>query len=511
MTSFLSDKNIHKLQYELRQLYPENQWVKIQSSVRDSARVWFSQHTDTLQMVYQRDGLNGLNKKFIGDMMASAEYFDNTNEPAYAQDQLFDTEISDPNIVADQPMPYVTGIENPMFTFSTFSKTYGANGEPETKYVYRRRPSDMAGTDPGSRLVSHTLTGPGTRRGPNKFYGDYQTSTANSFNPGLRPGKTMNDRLSTGDSLLQVGANEEYNITDHLSVRQGFDSRNCEGCQLKPVPPRYTQPRYPQPAPAPKPQSPLDLLKRLAKPFEKLGFGARVSREDARYGYDYGSNMKKSIYNTDQSKFFPNAYPGYQLGSMVDEYDSENGRYIPYPNNVTTNVAKTLNQLQFGDVPVVTEMSKDEIAVLGHQLHRQKDRPKRQRAPAVDGCGIPRREYIELHDDYPTNQVRAKFHLDQIYNTPESRINTIMDPVMGKTAMWQSQERSMLEIPCSSMDRAVRTSGGPDYSRARQYPDGYADSLAVPGCGSCNSEPRRQAYPTRDFVPTLYTTTYGQI
>jgi hypothetical protein len=158
-------------------------------------------------------------------------------------------------------------------------------------------------------------------------------------------------------------------------------------------------------------------------------------------------------------------------------------------------------------------MSKDEIAVLGHKLLRQKDRMKRQRPPAVDGCGIPRREYIELHDDYPTNQVRAKFHLDQIYNTPESRINTILDPVMGKTAMWQSQERSMLEIPCSGMSALPQSKGSAisRYERAHQYADGYADSLASPGCGSCNSVPRRQAYPTRDFVPTLYTTTYGQV
>ena len=489
MTSFLSDKNINRLQYQLRQIFPENKWVSIQSSVRDSARVWFSQHTDTLQLIYQRDGLEGLNKKFISDMMASAEYFEHTEEPAYAQDQLFDTEISDPNITADQPMPYVTGIQNPMFTFSTFTKSYDANGVPETKYIYREKPNYGA-----PNFMSHTLQGPGPRRGPIKHYSDtdFQPSMANYESP--------------------------YNITDRLS-RQGF--KDCDNCQPRPQPQPSNlrfRPNIPQQVETNKSGNiVLDVARRFLKPLKMPFNGTAGRREDAsaQISGNYGEMMNRNIYRTDQSKFFPNAYPGYQLGSMVDEYNSDNGRYVPYPNNVTTNVTKTLNQLRFGDVPVVTEMSNDEIAMLGHRLYRQKDRPKRQRAPAVDGCGIPRREYIELHDDYPTNQVRAKFHLDQIYNTPESRINTVLDPVMGKSAMWQSQERSVLEIPCSSMDRVPHgfseNKAIDRYDAGRPYPDGYADSLSVPGCNSCNSEPRRQAYPTRDFVPALYTTTYGQV
>jgi hypothetical protein len=475
MTSFLSDKNINRLQYELRQIFPENKWTGIQSSVRDSARIWFSQHSETLQLIYQRDGLEGLNRKFISDMMASAEYFEHTNEPAYAQDQLFDTEISDPNIVADQPMPYVTGIENPMFTFSAFSKTYGAKGEPETQYIYREKPN-YGPRNP----MSHTLQGPGPRRGPIRHYSDYGPTDKSP-----------------------------YNITDRIS--QGF--RDCETCPQPQPPPRTSNLRFrPQVSEPPKATNTLiSVAKHFLKPF-KSPFGTRQTREDASYQIsgNYGPTMSENIYRTDQSKFFPNAYPGYKLGTMVDEYDSENGMYVPYPNNVTTNVTKTLNQLRFGDVPVVTEMSNAEIAQLGHQLYRQKDRPKRQRAPKVDGCGIPRQEFIELHDDYPTNQVRAKFHLDQIYNTPESRINTILDPVMGKTAMWQSQERSMLDIPCSSMD-SVPAAFATDRYQRRKYVDGYSDSLSVPGCSSCNSEPRRQAYPTRDFVPTLYTTSYDQV
>lgn len=486
MTSFLSDKNISRLQYELRQLFPENKWVAIASSVRDSARVWFYQHTDTLQLIYQRDGLNGLNKKFISDMVASAEYFDNTNVPAYQQDQLFDTDISDPNIQADQPMPYTTGIENPLFTFTTFSKGWDASGTPETKYIYSQKPNYGE-----KNALSHTLQGPGNRRGPIKHYSDV------SSNPQL------------SDALLQTKNNEQYNITDKISY-QGFDSQQksssqCKDCNRVPMP--YVRPSQ-QTMPTHKDDS--NLIRQIQKMFVKPFKNAFTSREDAAADIQsnnyYGQQLSKNIYNTDKSKMFPNAFGGYTLGKMVDSYDSENGKFIPYPNNTTTNVMKTINQLQFGDVPIATEMSNDELAVLGHQLYRQKDRPKRQRPPQVDENGIPRREYFDLFDDYPTNQVRAKFHLDQIYNTPESRINTIMDPVMGRTAMWKSQERSVLDIPCSSMSGVQQKAG-----MGRTYPDGYADSYSTPGCRLTNSEPNRTAYPTRDFIPPRYTTNYSRI
>lgn len=440
MTSFTSDKNINYLQYQLRQIFPENKWTQIQSSVREAAIIWFKQHGANLELIYERDGLRGLNNKFIADMIASAEYFENTNEPAYRQDQLFDTDITDPNIVADQPMPYVTGVENPLFTFSTFSKTWDAKGNPSTQMIYRNKPSYGA-----DNFMAHTLQGPGERVGPIKHYSD-------------------------GNFVPKPTDKTAYNITDRLSAREFLMNKNSR----------------------------------------KQGFGAKqglFSKLKGKISGNYGTNMQKNIYNTDQPKFFPNAYSGYQLGTIVDEYSPNDGDYVPMPNNLTSNTMKTINQMRFGDIPVATMMSDAEIAMLGSQLYRAKDHPKRQRAPRQDGKCIPRQEFIEIHDDYPVAQVRAKFHLDQIYNTPESRINTIMDPVMGKSAMYKSQERSVLEIPCYSMTGPQPANAADRYDRQRNYADGYADSQSVPGC-NYYTEPKRQAYPTRDFVPPNYTTNY---
>jgi hypothetical protein len=506
--SFLSDKNINKLQYELRQIFPENKWVAIQESVRSSALIWFKQHSDQLQLIYQRDGIEGLNRKFISDMVASAEYFDHTNAPDFQQNNLFDTDIGDPNIVADQPMPYVTGVENPMFVFSTFEKTHGANGQPETKFIYREKPSYGGDGSRYGNAVSHTLQGPGQRSGPIRHYSD------------------------TGSSLFEVTNRDAFNIGERLT--QGFkgSKQGFEGCKLCPsqqqqymqynvtppmrpsspyvssmptfthqLPPRYTPQNQQQPG----------LFSKIVNKIRGNRYPFRTKEDDSLViTGNYGENMSKDIYNSNQSKFFPNAYDGYQLGKYVEEYNPDDGNYVPYPNNVTTKTVKTINQLTFGDVPVAMEMSNDEIAELGHQLYRNKDIKKRQRAPKINGKCIPRQEFVDLHDDYPTNEVRAKFHLDQIYNTPESRINTILDPVMGKSNMWQSQERSVLEIPCGSMYKVPNAKSADRYTNTRRYADGYADSYAVPGCNSFNSEPRRQAYPNRDFIPARYTTTYGR-
>jgi hypothetical protein len=447
--SFLSDKNINYLQYRLRQIYPENKWSAIQMSVREAAMIWFKQHSEDLQLVYQQHGIKGLNEKFISDLIASAEYFDNSIPPPQQQDQLFDSEIGDPNIVADQPMPYVSGVENPIFTFAAFSRSFDRMGNPKTEYIYRQKPSYGA-----EDFMSHTLQGPGQRSGNNTKYSDYE----GPMKPSNKSAYNITDRFST----------TKLPMTDKKS--KGFFS---------------------------------NLKDRLVS-----GFTAGDSKEDDEYGQDYGDTMKHNIYNTDQPKFFPNAYTGYKLGTMVNEYDPDSGSFIHYPNNLSTKTMKTLNQLSFGAVPVVTEMSQSEIAELGSRLYRQKDKPKRQRAPRQNGKCIPRQEYIELHDDYVTNQPRAKFHLDQIYNSPESRINTIMDPVMGKSALWRSQERSVLDIPCASMTGKQAAQSVDRYSRRTNYPDGTADSWAVPGCNSFNTEPQRQAYPTRDYVPAYYTTNY---
>jgi hypothetical protein len=457
--SFTSDKNINRLQYELRQIFPEDKWTAIQSSVRDAALVWFKQHSEQLHLIYKRDGLSGLNKKFISDMIASAEYFDHTQEPAYRQDQIFDTDNADPNIVADQPMPYVNGVENPMFIFSTFSKKYGATGKPETEYIYREKP-DFGGPD----FEAYTMTGPGPRLRPgqNKHYSDF------SIQPNNETPYNISDQFSSTP------------IRSHDSKYYNTGSQDCG---------------------------------RFRKAFTGLKNKLLNKNQGfANVSEDYGESMAKHIYNVDQPKLFPNAYGGYKLGTIVDGYDG-------HPNNLTTNTVRTLNQMNFGDVPVVTMMDNAEIAELGSRLYRQKNNVKRQRAPRQNGQCIPRQEYVDqVFDEYPTTQVRAKFHLDQIYNTPESRINTIMDPVMGKSAMWNSQERSMLDIPCSAISQVPPSniprngySGDPQYMRSHHYPDHYSDSCAVPGCNSFASEPRRQAYPTRDYVPARYSTMYQRI
>lgn len=541
--SFLSDKNINKLQYELRQIFPENKWVAIQESVRSSALIWFKQHSDQLQLIYQRDGIEGLNRKFISDMVASAEYFDHSNAPDFQQNNLFDTDISDPNIVADQPMPYVTGVENPTFVFSTFEKTHGANGQPETKFIYREKPSYGGDGSPFGNAVSHTLQGPGARSGPIRHYSDTDGSLQQVTNKGAF---NIGERLTQGFNSFKQGFGSEpkcklcpssqpeyvpYNITPPMQPSSPYGSNfptyvspyhSHNGPKAQP-PGRYgpntgPQPTYNGQQPSINPATP------YMNQYEKQGFLSKIANRirGNRYPFrtkeddslvitgNYGENMSKNIYNTNQSKFFPNAYDGYQLGKYVEEYNPDDGNYVPYPNNVTTKTVKTINQLTFGDVPVAMEMSNDEIAELGHQLYRNKDTKKRQRAPRINGKCIPRQEFVDLHDDYPTNEVRAKFHLDQIYNTPESRINTILDPVMGKSNMWMSQERSVQEIPCGGMYRTPKANSADRYTNTRTYADGYADSFAVPGCNSFNSEPRRNAYPNRDFVPARYTTTYGR-
>jgi len=521
MSSFLSDKNINHLQYRLRQIFPENKWTAIQFSVRDSALTWFKQHADQLEFVYQRDGIEGLNKKFISDMVASAEYFEHSEAPVYQQDQLFDADISDPNIVADQPMPYVTGIENPMFTFSTFERGYSADGQPETKYVYREKPSFGA-----NNALAYTMQGPGQRSGKIKHYSDRD---------GKLPKVTNRDAFNIADRYVGVRASGAtpksaiHNAESYVNAQvvQGFNPgapscRYCPKQQPQPQPRLVNYPVNPtSPYSAPIPtyaqnynqnyNQNQNFLSKLANKLKGNKYPFRTKEDDSMViSGNYGENMKRNIYNSDQSKFFPNAYDGYKLGKFVEERSYDDGDYVPYPNNVTTKISKTLNQLSFGDVPVVMEMSNDEIAELGSQLYRNKDRVKRQRAPNQDGRCIPRQEYIELFDDYPTNEVRAKFHLDQIYNTPESRINTILDPVMGKSNMWMSQERSVLEIPCAGMSRVPEAKASDRYTNTRVYGDGYADSYAVPGCNSFNSEPRRNAYPNRDFIPARYTTTYGR-
>lgn len=587
MSSFLSDKNINHLQYQLRQIFPENKWTAIQYSTRDSVLNWYKQHVDQLQLVYYRDGIEGLNKRFIADMIASAEYFDNTDVPAYQQDQLFDTDISDPNIVADQPMPYVRGIEQPQFVFSTVEKTHEANGEPSTRYIYREKPSYGKRNE-----ISHTLQGPGKRNGTIKHYSDtdgtfLSNAKSRSGNNSLFP-VTNRDAFNIADRFGKIRGNNASDVTHYKDAQivQGFNPGvpSCKYCpnsnpnnrpshlqrnppqQTPPPPPSYNPykvglpnlgsglvsmpatslytanmptyagyPRqgyspYNEPPPVPyngggqgqhpphsnpsinkKPYSGDSILSKITKKFTGNRYPFRTKEDDsAVVSGNYGEQMSRHIYNSSQSKYFPNAYEGYKLGKFVEERSADDGDYVPYPNNVTTDIRKTLNQLSFGDVPVVTEMSDDQIAELGSQLYRNKDRVKRQRAPKMDGRCIPRQEYIELHDDYPTNEVRAKFHLDQIYNTPESRINTIIDPVMGKSNMWMSQERSVLDIPCASMTRVPVARASDRYSNTRSYADGFADSYAVPGCNSFNSEPRRNAYPNRDFIPARYTTTYGR-
>ena len=572
--SFLSDKNINFLQYQLRQIYPENKWVQIQSSVREAALIWFKQHSADLSLVYQQHGIKGLNDKFISDMIASAEYFDGTSVPVGQQNQLFDTDVSDPNIVADQPMPYVTGVENPVFTFSAFTKGFDAKGNPESKYVYRQRPNYGP-----NNFLSHTLQGPGERSGAATNYSDYANSDG--------------DNISYS-SLMKPTEKSAYNITDSMNLTAASPNAAIARDRFNRLQTTYTDPdelvedfyedrgadpsrssdslasqqRWRASGRQDIPQNLNQFIDGIASAAKdgyqrgniigtslfgrlreklsgaKSGFAgptreadslilrynvanynnadkmkhylADMASKDGRtqngsqYSQNYGSNMRKDIYNSAQPKFSPPAYPGYQLGTIVDEYDPESGSYVPYPNNMTSKTMKTLNQLTFGDVPVVTEMSQSEIAELGSRLYRKKDKPRRQRAPRQDGKCIPRQEYNELFDDYPTNQVRAKFHLDQIYNTPESRINTIMDPVMGKSNMWRSQERSVLEIPCASMEGPRPNKASNRYSRQRDYPDGTADSWSVPGCNAFNSEPRRRAYPNRDFVPANYTTNYTQ-
>lgn len=557
--SFLSDKNINKLQYQLRQIFPENKWVAIQESVQSSALIWFKQHSDQLQLIYQRDGIEGLNKKFISDMIASAEYFDHTNAPDFQQNNLFDTDIGDPNIVADQPMPYVSGVENPMFVFSTFEKTYGANGQPETKLIYREKPSYGGDGSPFGKAVSHTLQGPGPRSGPVRHYSDTgylpQVTNRDAFNIGER----LTQGFNPGTSCKLCPSNQQQNYVAYKASPNRYNI-------TPPMPstspyysdmPTYANGSYPYDQPQlgfsqrgnkiqndyrPDPyqptynsgQIPDSGMHGMNQKYNQLGYTSSVqqpgmiskilnkirgnrhpfsTKEDDSLVItgNYGENMSKNIYNTAQSKFFPNAYDGYKLGKKVEEYSPDDGDYVPYPNNVMTKTVKTINQLTFGDVPVAMEMSNDQIAELGHQLYRNKDTKKRQRAPRQNGKCIPRQEYVDLHDDYPTNQVRAKFHLDQIYNTPESRINTILDPVMGKSNMWMSQERSTLEIPCGGMSRVPGAPKASDrYTNTRVYADGFADSYAVPGCNAFNSVPRRQAYPNRDFVPARYTTTYGR-
>jgi hypothetical protein len=558
--SFLSDKNINYLQYQLRQIYPEDKWVRIQSSVREAALIWFKQHSADLEMVYQQHGVRGLNGKFINDMVASAEYFDGTAPPVGQANQLFDTDVSDPNIVADQPMPYVTGVENPIFTFSAFSKGFDAKGNPEAKYVYRTKPSYGA-----NDLTSHTLQGPGERSGNVVKYSDFEGSDVSYkalMKPTMKSPYNITDSLNlTSDSPNASVARDGFNrqqttFTDPDDLVEDYTDDNSYQSHGRPNQSRNFSNRDSYDA------SISDVASNIASSakegFQKgISFMGRIkerlsgnkdgfagptreadslmlrynvantnyaskakylmengapkqSRQDGhRYKQNYGENMKRSIYNTDQPKFAPPAYPGYSLGTIVDEYDADSGSYIPYPNNNTTNTMKTLNQLTFGDVPVVTEMSRDEIAILGSRLYRKKDKPQRQRAPRQDGKCIPRQEYNEQFDDYPTNQPRAKFHLDQIYATPESRINTIMDPVMGKSALWHSQERSVLDIPCSSMTGPSANKAANRYSRQRSYADGTSDSLSVPGCTAFNSVPTRRAYPNRDFVPANYTTNYA--
>lgn len=623
MTSFLSDKNINYLQYELRQRYPENKWVQIQSSVRDAALVWFKQHSADLELVYQQYGIRGLNNKFIGDMIASAEYFDGTNEPVEQRNQLFDTDITDPNIVADQPMPYVTGVENPIFTFAAFSKGFDAKGKPEAKYIYRQKPNYgnyLSSSNPNGMhkqdFMEHTLAGPGNRSGNATKYSDYEGSDV-SYKALMRPteksaynitdslsevsgvlpddardtrsryGRDGFNRLTTRyedpDDLVQDFYNDEREVqvndpsvfsradftksADIPSNRNLYSSRinvPRQGNNLRELPNPYKQLNLQRFGSTFKRMN-KDVVEGYNKGFDtgvglvsklkskltsiKSGFAGQTREADAAmlwnnaanaaqvsngsptmneilnsakssnrnssrgntsYGQNYGSNMRKGIYNTEQPNNFPPAYAGYQLGTVVSQYDPESGSFVNFPNNTTSKTMKTLNQMTFGDVPVVTEMSQSEIAELGSRLYRKKDKPKRQRAPRQDGKCIPRQEYNEMFDDYPTNQPRAKFHLDQIYNTPESRINTIMDPVMGKSAMWRSQERSVLEIPCASMTGPQPNKASNRFSRAHFYPDGTADSWSVPGCNAFNSEPKRHAYPTRDFVPANYTTNYYQ-
>jgi hypothetical protein len=176
-----------------------------------------------------------------------------------------------------------------------------------------------------------------------------------------------------------------------------------------------------------------------------------------------GSNLDRAIYNN-------YSYNGVPLTS----------NYMPGAN-CKTSVKETLTQLKFGDVPVISVLDTDELNFLGSSLHRMRYRPKTKRKPDYT-------EETERIDDVDTIGPRERFYLKELYNTPESRITTVMDPRLGRSRLTSTALRASMENPCSQ-----------DFIRNGQvYMPGNSN-------GSCPlSKLSRQPYPNKDFVPSKY-------
>lgn len=468
MNSFLSESNINYLKYQLRKKYPENNWKEIQDDIKSYIIEWFKEHPQNM-IIAQNSGTKGLNEKFLDDIIRSRMFVDcptsiemvnkgttyddisysKCNSSVLGESHLFMGGV-DPNIENQQFMPVMTewpkkitqrGNNYEIPQYNLYSTNINGSTHPNNLSNYNSREYTTGISSPYAEPPRDTDTNFYPHRKSTIFDGSTPFTSKKSFinHKKKQPfSGTLNQGTSLGSFGQEPSPYTRFSDTANLATQSmgkpwnhgQYKDRVNYG--LDQVNPNWSQ------------DFNLNRID-ISGTYDAAGIrgiGSRFYSNDmsTKIGESVKTLRSDQILNNEANKWFtggPLDNAVYNTPQNINRPNHSN--YFPYDNRGSV-VKNTLTQMKFGDVPVVSSLDANELTLLGHQLYRMNHRPKLDKV-------VNWPEYNEPFDDQFTVNTRERFHLDEIYNTPESQISTANDPIFGRSRLIKDQSRKQHELP----------------------------------------------------------------